>query len=370
MTKINGYTLVDPPYQGGMAVVYKGQKGAFARAFKMVRPDKASNNPRLCQQFLKEIKLHVNLDHPHIIKILDAYPYTDSHGITSTVLEMEWLNGMDLQRYVEKYAPKGLSADTVKRIAKQVIDGLEYAHNKHILHLDIKPSNLFRTADGYIKILDFGIARVVGENAEIVEGASNVTVTTTSGESTFKGTLAYASPEQWLGATVNYTSDIFSLGRTIQFLATGSTDPGADIPDPVLNAVVEKCTVNKPQMRYQNCAELRAAFENPAPRKACPKCRQSVPDGTKFCPNCGARIEPEPVPTKVLCPKCGNMCVPQARYCDKCGHDLKPAPIPNRLNDYKCSKCGKTTKAYSDGKVFFCNFCGANNDYLQPVYQQ
>ncbi len=76
MTTIKGYTLVEPPLQGGMAVVYKGKNGNFTRAFKIVRPDKAANAPRLSQQFLKEIQLQSQLDHRNIVKILEAYAHT------------------------------------------------------------------------------------------------------------------------------------------------------------------------------------------------------------------------------------------------------------------------------------------------------
>ena len=241
--QINGYTLIEPPYKGGMALVYKGQKGGFSRAFKFVRPDKAANTPKLVQQFLKEIRLQTTLDHPNIIKILDAYPHQQPNGISFTVLEMEWLNGLDLQRYIEQKAQRGLDETTIKKIAFQILDGLQYAHNHNILHLDIKPSNLFLTRDGYIKIIDFGIARVVGENASIVNGAEKLTLTTETGESTFKGTLAYASPEQQVGAKLSYTSDIYSFGKVLHFLSTGSTDPSYEVKSPKLAAIITKCTM-------------------------------------------------------------------------------------------------------------------------------
>ena len=251
--QINGYTLIEPPYKGGMALVYKGQKGGFSRAFKFVRPDKAVNTPKLVQQFLKEIRLQTTLDHPNIIKILDAYPHQQANGTSFTVLEMEWLNGLDLQRYIEQKAKTGLGETSIKKIANQVLDGLQYAHNHNILHLDIKPSNLFRTFDGYIKIIDFGIARVVGENATIVDGAEKLTLTTETGESTFKGTLAYASPEQQVGAKLGYTSDIYSFGKVLHFLSTGSTDPSCEVKSPKLAEIITKCTMQNPKHRSRRC---------------------------------------------------------------------------------------------------------------------
>ena len=373
MSIINGYTLIEPPYQGGMALVYKGQKGAFARAFKMVRPDKAANNPRLCQRFLNEIQLQTKLEHPNIIKILDAYPYTDAKGITATVLEMEWLNGMDLQRYIENRAKNGLDSKTLITIANRVIDGLEYAHSKQILHLDIKPSNIFRTVDGYIKIIDFGIARVVGENADIVEGASKLTVTGETGESTFKGTLAYASPEQQVGGRLSYASDIYSFGKTLHFLATGTTDPSAEVKDPLILSVITKCTSQNPKHRYQNFNEVRMALSNPVKEAKCSSCGATISRTAKFCPECGAPVGAKKKQERELCPRCKKERHGNDRFCDNCGWDFsqspKPVPAPKRLTGYVCSQCNKTTKAYSDGRVNFCNHCGASKAYLTPVYK-
>ena len=217
--KINGYTLQEPPFKGGMALVYKGvNANGFERAFKFVRPDKAENSPRLCQQFIKEIQLQSKLNHPNIIRILDAFSHTDDTGKAFTVLEMEWLNGLDLERYVKQKAKNGMNDETVKKVLLQTLDGLEYAHQHNVLHLDIKPSNLFRTFDGYVKIIDFGIARVVGDNAQIIDGAEKLTLVTETGESTFKGTMAYASPEQQVGGKLGFYSDIYSLGKTLHFL--------------------------------------------------------------------------------------------------------------------------------------------------------
>lgn len=369
MATINGYTLVEPPYKGGMALVYKGEKGAFARAFKMVRPDKAANNPRLCQRFLKEIQLQTHLEHPNIIKILDAYPYTGPDGVSVTVLEMEWLNGMDLQRFIEKRSTSGLDTVTIQKIAAQTINGLEYAHQKNILHLDIKPSNLFRTVDGFIKIIDFGIARVVGENAEIVEGASRMTVVTETGESTFKGTLAFASPEQQVGGKLSFASDIYSFGKTLHFLATGTTDPSAEIRDKKLLAIVTKCTAQNPKHRYQTFDEVRRAFAADPEEAKCPSCGAAVSRTAKFCPNCGTSLAVKPK-TEQKCPRCGKPRHGNDRFCDDCGWDFnKPAEEPKKLTGYRCRKCGKTMRAYADGKVNFCNNCGATKDNLTPIYK-
>lgn len=374
MTKINEYTLVEPPLKGGMAIVYKGQKGAFTRAFKMLRPDKTANNPRLCERFLKEIEVQSKLDHPNIIKLLDAYPYTDSSGKTATVLEMEWLNGMDLQRFVDHRAGTGLDTKTVVKIAMQIISGMEYAHNKKILHLDLKPSNIFRTFDGYIKIIDFGIARVVGENADIVEGAETVTMVAETGESSFKGTLAYSPLEQQTGKKLTFATDIFSFGRTIQFIATGSTDPSADVGDALLNKIIFKCTQSNPKHRYQSFAEVRTAFTNGGTPEftECSKCKAKISKSAKFCPECGEKvIQSTTKPKNDKCPKCGKERIGTTRFCDNCGFDYLSDEHSKQkvLSGYVCGRCHQTTKPYMDGIVNFCNHCGAPASCLTPKYK-
>lgn len=359
---INGYTLKEPPIQGGMALVYQGERRGFYRAFKFVRPDKAANSSRLAEQFLKEIKLQTQLDHPNIIKILDAYPHQANNGKSFTVLEMEWLNGLDLQRYIEQKAKSGLDEATITRIAKQVLNGLQYAHSHNILHLDIKPSNLFRTLDGYIKIIDFGIARVVGENAAIVEGVEKLTLTTQTGESTFKGTLAYASPEQQVGGKLGFYSDIYSFGKVLHFLSTGSTDPSVDIRSSKLSAIVSKCTMQNPKMRYQTCEEVRRAFNNAEKPKTkkCVSCGHIIPV-SRFCPECGADQTPKPVVE--TCPVCHSPREGSSPFCSNCGHSFAVrVSVVSGPKRWKCNACGYMwTDPRNDSATKRCQECGSPN---------
>lgn len=332
--KINGYTLQEPPFKGGMALVYKGvNANGFERAFKFVRPDKAENSPRLCQQFIKEIQLQSKLNHPNIIRILDAFSHTDDTGKAFTVLEMEWLNGLDLERYVKQKAKKGMDDEAVKKILLQTLDGLEYAHKHNVLHLDIKPSNLFRTFDGYVKIIDFGIARVVGDNAQIIDGAEKLTLVTETGESTFKGTMAYASPEQQVGGKLGFYSDIYSLGKTLHFLCTGTTDPSAEISSPLYASIVEKCTIDNPKKRFQSCAELRdalIAFSRPV-QKRCVHCGKPIGKDVGFCPFCGEFQKKEKVEK-------------------------------SKVKIWKCKKCGIVVRdVFADNLTRFCSNCGSKD---------
>lgn len=357
MAKIKEFTLVEPPLKGGMALVYKGEKPGFKRAFKLVRPDKAAHSDKLCSQFLKEIEIQSQLDHPNIIRILDAYPYQNEKGNSFTVLEMEWLNGLDLQRYIDTKAKSGLEEEEVKKILLQTLDGLEHAHNHNILHLDIKPSNLFRTTDGFIKIIDFGIARVVGDNANIIDGAEKLTLMTETGESTFKGTLAYASPEQQVGGKLSFASDIYSLGKTLRFLCAGTTDPSAEIKSSMFAGIIEKCTIENPKKRFQSCSELRAAIDAPtAPQQIeCPGCHYSIDSNVKFCPHCG-RKDPGKVVPELVCPACHKPVNKNDKHCSSCGEDLFIGQH-RILSIWKCS-CGGKTASIDDEAPKFCCICG------------
>lgn len=365
--EINGYNLIEPPFQGGMALVYKGEKNGFSRAFKFVRPDKAENSHRLCEQFLKEINIQAQLDHPNIVKMLDAYPYENDEGTSFTILEMEWLNGMDLQKYITEKNKSGLQEINVKTILNQILDGLEYAHNHNILHLDLKPSNIFRTVDGYIKIIDFGIARVVGDNAEIIEGAERLTHVTETGESTFKGTLAFASPEQQVGGKLSFASDIYSLGKTLRFLCNGTTDPSVEVRSELLSGIIEKCTIENPTKRFQTCAEIRDALTKTPTRKT-GKCRNKecgkvIPANVKYCPYCGTEDPLKEI--RLECPRCHKFVEENYKGCPDCGQRLFDKDEKGNeiriVSIWKCS-CGKETICYDDKRPKFCNHCGKSEN--------
>ena len=282
---------------------------------------------------IKEIQLQSKVNHPNIIRILDAFSHTDDTGKAFTVLEMEWLNGLDLERYVKQKAKNGMNDETVKKVLLQTLDGLEYAHQHNVLHLDIKPSNLFRTFDGYVKIIDFGIARVVGDNAQIIDGAEKLTLVTETGESTFKGTMAYASPEQQVGGKLGFYSDIYSLGKTLHFLCTGTTDPSVEIASPLFASIVERCTIDNPKKRFQSCAELRDA------------------------------LTASYRPVQKHCIHCGKLISNNVEFCSFCGGFQKEKKVEKpKIKMWKCKKCGKVIREeFADNLTRFCSYCGSQD---------
>jgi serine/threonine protein kinase len=335
---INGYRITEAIKSGGMATVYKSVNPAgFTKAFKVVRPDRAENNPALYRRFEKEINILRQLsEHPNIVRAENVY--THNH---TTVLEMEYLDGMDLYDYVTKKTTNGIKdREQLSKISRQILESLNFAHNVReytdgkgtvhkingILHLDIKPNNIFRTRNGYVKLLDFGIAKVVGEEAEKIQGAENVTLLRTeTGESTFKGAPAYASPEQQAGKALDITSDIFSFGKTLHFIATGSEDMDVDVTVEPFASIVKKCTEQRRKDRYQSCMEIIDAI-NP--------------------------INPPPLPPTVKCrnPECGKMIDASFPSCPYCRAEQKQKKCPN-IN------CPRKEKRYTRGDKY-CNYCG------------
>jgi serine/threonine protein kinase len=393
----NGYEITEEIKSGGMATVYKGvNRAGFTKAFKVVRPDRAENNPALYRRFLREIQiLHLLSEHPNIVRAENAHTHNNT-----TVLEMEFLDGKDFDDYIKKDNPGGISdRRQLSEISKRILEALDYAHNleyqykdrqgvsrtaKGILHLDVKPNNIFRTKSGYIKLLDFGIAKVVGEEADKIQGAEAVTHMTETGESTFKGALAYSSPEQQEGTVIlGATSDIFSFGKTLHFIATGSTDMDVDVTIEPFAGIVKKCTEMKRKDRFQSCREIIDLIDRPEAwnklgnlvdvvtsdklnketKVKCQSqsCGKSIDKASKFCPHCGTKQEETPPPpSREKCPKCKTERQTNNRYCNNCGHDFQQPPqlLPLPAGK-KCINpdCPKQNKKYGL-KDKYCNYCG------------
>ncbi len=370
---INGYEITKKIGTGGFATVYEAVNPAgFKKAFKVVRPDKAEHNSALYHRFLKEIDMLKQLSvHPNIVKAENVHIHNHT-----TVLEMEFLDGLDFQEYIKQKAPKGISdISQLKKISKQVLEALDFAHNKEyeytdskgvyhkakgILHLDIKPNNIFRTKDGYLKLLDFGIAKVVGEEAEKIQGTENITMKTETGESTFKGALAYASPEQQAGTTLGITSDIFSFGKTLHFITTGTEDMSIECTVAPFDVIIDKCTQQNPKKRFQTCKEIIDYIDKPQQEEQTEcsnlSCKKLIDANVKFCPHCGTEQKKQDVGGEIgglskKCPICETKNKTNDSFCSNCGHNFN-APARKR----KGKKCPKCNKEYTIADNY-CNYC-------------
>jgi serine/threonine-protein kinase len=258
------YKIVGKLGRGGMGVVYKAIDTVLDRtvAFKVL-PSGLRENPQALKNFLREAKSAAKLNHPGIVTVYDA---GEQDGVF--YIAMEHVDGSTLKDIVKhrgKISPGG-----IVHVITQMCEALAYAHDKKVVHRDIKTANAMWTRDRKAKIMDFGLAKV------IEEVRNHTTVVS--------GTPYYMSPEQTLGKNVDHRTDIYSLGVTIFELATGTlpfregnlpyhhvhTPPpdarefNAELP-PLISGIIMRCLEKDPADRYQSAieivTEIRAALE-------------------------------------------------------------------------------------------------------------
>lgn len=207
---IGPYRIVKRLGQGGMGIVFLAVRddGAFRKnvALKLLLRDKVT--PEFIQRFKTERQVLAALDHPNIARILDGGDTPD--GMPYYV--MEYVQGAAVDAYCFQ---QQLPLNTRIGIFLQICAAVEYLHQNSILHRDLKPANILVSSEGTVKLLDFGIAKMVGAAA-----VSNPDLTSVQG---IPMTLSYASPEQIGGLPVQRTSDIYSLGAILYLLLTGNT---------------------------------------------------------------------------------------------------------------------------------------------------
>jgi serine/threonine protein kinase/tetratricopeptide (TPR) repeat protein len=217
---------------GGMGEVYRARDTKLRRdvAVKVLREELASDPERLCR-FEQEARAASALNHPNIITIYDI----GQHGSTPYIA-MEYVDGKTLQ---EMLANGPLPPKELSRLATQIAEGLGKAHSADILHRDLKPQNLMVTKDGYVKILDFGLAKLLTPSPESDSQAATLTKEGTS-PGLVMGTAAYMSPEQALGKPLDARSDIFSLGAVLYEMATATKPFQGETLAALFNEILNK----------------------------------------------------------------------------------------------------------------------------------
>ncbi len=206
--RVGPYRIVGEAGRGGMGVVYLAERDddQYRKrvALKLLR--RGMDDPHLVRRFLEERQILATLDHPHIARLLDG-------GVTGDRLPwfaMEYVEGQPIDRWCDGH---GLPVDDRIRLFLAVCDAVQYAHRNLIVHRDLKPSNVLVGADGGVKLLDFGIAKLLADG-----DATEATLTQIGRRAL---TPEYASPEQIRGEPVTVASDVYSLGVMLYVLLSG-----------------------------------------------------------------------------------------------------------------------------------------------------
>ena len=275
---ISHYRITGQLGSGGMGVVYEAEDLTLGRkvALKFL-PPKLSSDRSALDRFLLEARTASALNHPNICTIYAVENAAEANAEPQSFIAMELLEGQNLS---EKLASGPLPTDRLLDIAIQLADALDAAHAKGIIHRDIKPANIFLTNRGQVKVLDFGLAKLARHDAETetIGATQDFPAHLTSPGATV-GTIAYMSPEQARGETLDTRTDLFSLGTVLYQMATGKVpfdgptsavvfhgilqlDPvpvqqlNASLP-PRLQEIIAKLLEKDRDLRYQSAADLR-----------------------------------------------------------------------------------------------------------------
>ncbi len=272
--RVGAYEIIAPLGAGGMGVLYRARDLRLNRevAIKFLADKHAASEERL-QRFDREARAASALNHPHIITVYDIGEH-DSRPF----IAMELVEGKSLRQVLSEAT---LSLRKLLTIAAQIADGLAAAHDRGIVHRDLKPENVMIAKNGYVKILDFGLAKLEPETVSPDEDTAKLELVTTPG--LVMGTAAYMSPEQARGHALDHRSDQFSFGTILYEMMTGKRPFTGSTPIDLLGSIVfrepekltnlnprvphavewivERCLQKDAEDRYDSTADLAREIE-------------------------------------------------------------------------------------------------------------
>lgn len=269
MRQIANYTIEDTPIaRGGMGQIFRGRdsQGKIV-AIKEILPEFASDWAIL-SRIEKEVEFLLKVNHPSIVKLYAAFR---DDATQNYYIVMELVEGLNIEQYVTKHG--AIPEQQAVELMLKILDALQCVHNAHIVHRDIKPSNIMIKTDGNVCLLDFGVAKDMDNNNGSTIPGSII------------GTNGYMSPEQADGFSINFRSDIYSLGCVFYYMLTGhhafntlasefetaNAILNNEFPrlskyksglSDILQRILDKATNKNMMLRYQNCYEFMAALSN------------------------------------------------------------------------------------------------------------
>src|SRR6267154_862953 len=272
-TKLGPYEVVAPAGAGGMGEVYRARDTRLNRDVAVkILPAAFSRDPERMRRFQQEAQAVAALNHPSILAIHDFGEHDRSPYIVVEFLEGETLR--------QRLGAGALPVRKASEYAEQIARGIAAAHEKGIVHRDLKPENIFVTRDGRVKILDFGLAKLVRQEGALAADAATLASQTEPG--VVMGTIGYMSPEQVKGLAADYRSDLFSFGAILyemlsgkrafhgdSYVETMSAILKQDPPElaetnrtvpPVLERIVRNCLEKNPEERFQSARDVAFAL--------------------------------------------------------------------------------------------------------------
>ena len=274
-TRLGPYEIVSQLGAGGMGEVYRARDSNLGRSVAIkVLPSQVANDQEILDRFRREARVLASLNHPNIASI---YGFEDSD---KPGLVMELVEGQTL---ADRLRAGPMPVDEALPIAKQICEALEYAHERGIIHRDVKPANIKVTADGTVKLLDFGLAKALEGPVVSSDVLSSPTLTNLATQAgVILGTAAYMPPEQAKGRPVDRRADIWGFGCVLFEMLAGrmaftgesvtdtlaeiiKTEPDwnllpANTPKPV-RTLLQRCLKKDPKQRLQAIGEARIVIE-------------------------------------------------------------------------------------------------------------